>query len=311
MNGLDPIAFWPAHAEWRDNAEFDAALNRAALVVINGEGTIHHDRASGRRLLEVGEAARDAKKAIALINTGWEANGPALTKMLRNFDLVAARDTRSAMQMRKGTDTVRVVPDLSFYSVGLGENLRDRSALARSGIGFTDNVDRNRALELELLRRSISGRTVSIFSGDEGGYLKFLRNGLSLRQDPKNPRRAFDLIRLRHRLWVNRSPDTADFKYTLARLKFLVSGRFHATTLAVALGTPFMAQASNTGKIAALAGDIGLDEWRTSSNLTHQNVLDAADQGWSKREAENRKDYLDRARAESEMLFADLRKLVT
>jgi Polysaccharide pyruvyl transferase len=307
--GMEPIGFWPAHKDWRKNPEFDAVLGRAALVVLNGEGSIHHDNPAGRRLLEIGAAVRDANKRVALINAGWDDNGAELTDMLASFDIIAARDQKAAEQMAKRGAEVRVVPDLSIYAVeALANNLQGASFCG--GIGVTDNVDRIKALKLERLRRSLSGRTISIHGKAEKNYLRFLRGGMSLRQDLKDPRRAAELIRLRHRLWKNRSADKGGFMMTVASLDFLVSGRFHATTIALAVGTPFVSQASNTGKIAAFARDVGLDDWRTNCDLTPQNLLDVARMGWSNSEADNRLSYLDAARSKSEALFADLRGLL-
>lgn len=309
-NGMVPVAFWPAHAEWRGNAEFDGALGRAALVIVNGEGTIHHDLPAGRRLLEVAAAVRAVGKPVALINTGWEANGPELTDMLQDFDLIAVRDTRSAGFIDKASDKVRVVPDLSFYYAGTtAQTLCDPDPGDRSGIGFTDNVDRKKALYLEQLRQAVKGQTLSIVHGDKGGYLQFLRDGLSLRQDIIKPRFALGLLGLRHRLWAARHLDTPAFLTQLAKLQLAVSGRFHTCTLAVAVGTPFVAQSSNTGKIAALAHDAGLAEWRTSGDLNPNDIAEAAKQGWSTAEIENRTAYLGVAKTKAETLFLDLRGL--
>lgn len=311
-NGMIVDRYWPANADWRGVEAFENALKRAELVVVNGEGTIHHNRPAGRRLVEVGAAARAAGKPVALINTGWEANSDDLTDCLQNFDLVAARDTKSAIQMRAGSDQVRTVPDLSFYfaSMVLSEQPHVDQG-SRDGIGFTDNVDRTKAVVLENLRRQSRGQTVSVLQNGTDGYLRFLRNGLSLREDFKTPAFAASLINLRHRLWGANIDDPVRFLKALSGLKLLVAGRFHACTLAIALGTPFVAQSSNTGKIAALAEDVRLDSWRTSGTLTVEGIREAAARGWSETEVENRKAYQAAAQVKSETLFADLRRLVS
>jgi len=304
-HGMKAVAFWPAHADWRNDPAFDGALAQARLVIVNGEGTVHHDRPAGRCLMEIGAAARARGIPAALINAGWEENGPELTAMLADFALVSARDSQGAAAMGPGPADLRVVPDLSLCSVPAAP----RASGPRDGIGFTDNVDRMKSLELDRLRRACGGRVVSIHQGGDGGYLGFLRDGISMREDLKVPRRALGILRLRHLLWAGRTTDTAAFRDGLARLRLLVSGRFHACTLSLALGTPFVAQASNTGKIAALARDAGLDEWRTSSRLTPDEIARAADRGWSKTEERNRAAYVADARARAETLFADLRRL--
>jgi len=305
-HGLKPIAFWPAHTEWREAPEFHRALDCAHLVIINGEGTIHHDRPAGRRLLELGVLAKSAQVPAALINVGWESNGVDQTTMLKDFTLLSARDTRSAKAMRKGGETVRVVPDLSLVSP-----IEPARSATRSGIYFSDNVERFKALDLERCRRACGGKTVAITYPGEHSYSKFLRQGLSLREDFRRPFIAYNLLLLRHRLWCHATHDRAEFLNTLSKLRLLVSGRFHASTLALRAGTPFVTQASNTSKIAAFIEDAGLARWRTNITLDRECILNAAWRGWERYEIEAARDYLASAQSAADGLFRDLRELVT
>ncbi|UYG06324.1 polysaccharide pyruvyl transferase family protein [Halomonas sp. M4R1S46] len=309
-NGMEPLLFWPAHTEWRGDAEFESTIAKVDLVLINGEGTIHHDRQSGRQLLELGARARAEKVPVALINVGWEANGTDLVTLLNNFDLVVARDSRSAERMRAGGATVRVVPDLSLW-FAQAQGIRPGSTGSRAGIGVTDNVDRFKALTLERLRSTCGGQMVSIVYGapGPGSWLRFLREGVALSKDLRHPARLAALLRLRHRLWWQGSADTQRFLTHLAALKLLVSGRFHACTLALAAGTPLIAQASTTDKIAALFHDAGLDSWRCEGALNVARVHDASASGWSEQEYRSLCAYLDEAVSEVEILFSDLAKL--
>jgi hypothetical protein len=308
-NGLGPVFYWPAHAELRGVAKFDAALRAAKLVVINGEGTIHHDRSAGRRLLEAGRLARQSGVPVALINAAWEGNGTEFTRMLKHFDLLAARDSRSAMFMAEGGAEVRVVPDLSLWHAQA--QAPRPVATARAGIGFTDNVDRFKSLELERLRRACGGETLSIGHGSAGvgGWARFLRAGVAIREDCRSPMRLAALLQLRHRLWRRGSADTGLFMARIASLELLVSGRFHACTLAFANGTPVVAQSSNTGKISALFHDAGLEPWRGNLTLGPAAVQGARARGWSEAERAALAAYLSRALTAAEELFFDLARL--
>lgn len=305
------VHYWPAHAEWRGNSDFDAILAAARLVVINGEGTIHHDRPAGRRLLEVGSYAKAAGIPVALINTGWECNGPDLVAMLDHFDLLAARDSRSAERMALSGAQVRVVPDLSLWHVTNQDS--GEAMCPRAGIGFTDNVDRFKALELARLRRACKGMPLSIcYSNNRlSSWAQFLRDGVAIRQDPIHPVRLAALLRARHELWRRSSTDTGAFIAQVAHLDLLVSGRFHACTLALANGTPVIAHSSNTGKIAALFHDAGIEEWRSVVNLDPGAVSDACVRGWSASERDNLRGYLASATQATEVLFSDLSDLAT
>jgi hypothetical protein len=308
---MEPVLFWPAHAEWRGNAQFEETISKVDLVLINGEGTIHHDRPAGRRLLDLGAWASTEGVPVALINVGWETNGPEFVASLSDFDLIAARDSRSAERMRVGGANVRVVPDLSLWFARV-QGIRPYSNGGRAGIGVTDNVDRLKALTLERLRLACGGQTVSIVHGTRGveGWVRFLRGGVALSEDFRYPARFAALLQLSHRLWWQSSLDTQGFLTQLSSLKLLVSGRFHACTLALAAGTPLIAQPSNTDKIEALFHDAGLDSWRCGGSLDAASIYDARAIGWSEHEYRCLCAYLDEAENEVKRLFSDLANLV-
>jgi polysaccharide pyruvyl transferase WcaK-like protein len=99
------------------------------------------------------------------------------------------------------------------------------------------------------------------------------------------------------------------FLNQISRLRLLVSGRFHACTLAISAGTPFVAISSNTRKIASLVEDAGLDSWRIGVPFEPLAISAAAEHGWSRCERSNISDYLTRTRQAVETLIGDLRSL--
>ncbi len=299
--GLTVVGRISAHADWKRDASFVRSLATARLLVINGEGTIHHDRPAGRRLLELGAAAHAAGIPAALINTGWEANSPELASMLKNFALVAARDTSSAARMRTSAPEVRVVPDLSLCIDPPSQ------AISRDGIGFTDNVEHLKVLELARLRRGCRGRWLSIHHRKP--WLSFLRTGLSLRKDIFQPVHLVELLATRHSNWRVSQDDLGQFLRELSKLELLITGRFHACTLALVSGTPFVAQASNTGKIACLVADAGLDPRRATVPQSLADLSEILMAGWSSAEDEARIAYVARARSQAASLARDLRAL--
>ncbi len=309
LKGFDDLQYWPAHTDPSADPAFDAALSIAKLVLINGEGTIHHDRPAGKVLLRAGLRAKLADVPVALINVGWEANGPDMVAMLETFDLVSARDNRSAEQMRAQGAKVRIVPDLSL---ALPKNFTDTPVHERVGVGVTDNVDRLKALGLDRIRRACGGDTLAIVHGDPklSGLMQFVRGGISMRQDTLRPTRIAALMRLRYRLWRRGTADSTAFLHELSRLELLISGRFHACTLALALGTPVIAQSSNTGKIASLFRDAGLESWRCKGPLGPSEIEAARQHGWSDLERENIALYRQRAVDDADRLFTDIAKLV-
>jgi hypothetical protein len=309
-NNMRVTHFWPAHTDWRASPEFDLALAGVSLVVVNAEGTIHHDLPAGRRLLEIGAVARGRGIPVALINVGWEANGSDMVALLDDFDIVSARDARSAAQMSVCGANVRIVPDLSIW-FALTRQPRVPADQLRSGVGFADNVKRLQAVELERLRKDCRGESLSIFQRSSGPFaqLQFLRNGVSFRQDLFHPERLAALILLRRQLWRRMDPNFSAFLHRLAGFELLVTGRFHSCTLALATGTPLVAQKSNTHKISSLFNDAGLESWRVDGTLDRASVERARAYGWSAAEKVAIDSYTKHAVVAAEALFTDVAKL--
>ena len=86
--GIEIIATAPAHVDWKENHLFMQAFETADLVIVNGEGTIHHDKHAGDNLLDAGRLARQQGIPAGLINCTWEGNGPEFKKKLEDFSLV-------------------------------------------------------------------------------------------------------------------------------------------------------------------------------------------------------------------------------
>lgn len=293
--GLEVIGAAPAHGDWRADPGFMRAFERARLVIVNGEGTLHHDRPAGALLLEAGAAARARGVPAALINASWQANSPGLAARLADFALIAVREGRSAAEVRAAGFDCRRVPDLSLYETV-------RPAGVRQGIGFTDSVVRELVPALESARRRVGGVPVPIQYG--GGRLAWVRQALG-RQDLGHPARLAVLAGARLASYGARSADDTAYMERIAGLEMLVTGRFHAATFALAAGTPLLALDSNTHKIAALIEDAGLDPDRviTPAELAR---LDPQPRRWRPAEAENLDAYLADGRKATDSLFADL-----
>lgn len=305
-HGCRVIARNPAHQDWSANPTFMQALQGARLVVVNGEGTIHHNRAAGRTLLDIGQWARQRGIPVALINAGWEANSAEMVALLADFALVAVRDAASAAEIENHGQQCRVVPDLSLY-----DSVPDADPLGRGPVLFSDSVNRLTALALERSRRKTGGKTLSIVYPEAGlkGRLQFLRQGIA-REDVNHPARLLSLLAMRHRISAHSSADTKRFLQELVGASLLVSGRFHACTLALATRTPFVAVPSNTQKIASLVADAGLEPWRAECGLDRRAIEEARRHGWTPAESASIEAYLVSARHQAEQLFRDIRSLV-
>lgn len=123
--GLNIIASLPL--EFNRN-QVKPWLQRADLVIVNGEGSMHHGRHTN--LLNLAN-----RYPCALVNCVYQENGdqPALN----NFLYVSARESLSANEVLSHGVACEVVPDLIFASTLL------RSIVVRPAnlpLGITDNV---------------------------------------------------------------------------------------------------------------------------------------------------------------------------
>jgi len=103
-------------------------LEKVDLVVVNGEGRLHHGK--GRFMLDLAE-----RFPCALINCVYQDNEPH--PGLRRFKYIAARESLSAGFLASQGVEAKVVPDLCFASAFLRSYPRRKPT---NEIGVSDNV---------------------------------------------------------------------------------------------------------------------------------------------------------------------------
>ncbi len=211
-----------------DSQEFVEALHDAQIVIVNGEGTMHHDTRVALILARAIVFAKGHGKATALVNAVWQANR-VVNGCLQSLDYVCARDSHSAAQMREaGLPEPDVAPDLSFYRMpGEGEPLPGTRG---SAVLVIDSVDAE-------------------FSERLYAFASARRLEFRVMQD------------WRQRPGGGALPFAGSAHVSLEELRsagVVITGRFHAVCLAMKYGVPFLTARSNTHKIEALLHDAGL-----------------------------------------------------
>ncbi len=104
------------------------ALNRADLVVINGEGAIHNGRY--QEILNLAE-----KYPCVLVNCVYENN--PINHNLEKFKLITTRESLSAQALESQNIKAKVVPDVIFASSYL-RSFKPRANLIIKQSGYTD-----------------------------------------------------------------------------------------------------------------------------------------------------------------------------
>ena len=229
-----------------DPAQFDRFLNHAPqrprLLILNGEGTLHHNTPRAIALLECCARARAAGIPVAVINAVWQGNGPRMGRLLaRGADLVHVRDTASAATL-PGDVAATVTPDMSLHGFA---RLYTGATAQGDTTAIIDNVRAPAGHALQHL----AARTGAAFYAMPYPALRQLTDAAITDPTAAIPRLL-----------------TAPMLTSAPRW---ITGRFHGLIAALAAGRKICAIPSNTHKIEALLADANLSdallpaEWET------------------------------------------------
>lgn len=287
---------------WQRDQELVGMIDEADLVVINGEGTLHHGKRRGRWLLEAGARVKARGGRVALINALWQENPHDWADLAQEFDILAFRDSRSAHDVAAATRRqVLCQGDLSML-----HTWRDTGS-PRTGVMIGCSV--HGSVTEHLARFAKEGShdfvplTISIkaAAARTPGWRHRLGEWRANRQN-LNFLARFPRTRL--------VTDDDSYLAQLSEHSLLVSGRFHAVCLALLSGTPFLAVSSNSWKIETLIKDIGLDPTRLRpiKSLT-QATLTTRDWSYSAAERAAIAERLGQWRAKGAALFDQIAAL--
>ena len=302
--GMHDLPSIKVGTDWRKHPEYTAMIDAARLVVINGEGTLHHGKRRGRWLLEAGARVKANGGSVALINALWQENPADWGDLAREFDLLSCRDSRSAEGLARLTGkSVATIGDLSmFHPWDERQERRDGTIVGCSVHGKVTEVLAGLAQDIgaELLPVTTEMKSVP---ARLHGWRRWTRKKKCEWQN-----RRFSA---RHPS-VHFVDDDLAYLSALSRRSLLVTGRFHAVCLAVLSRTPFIAAASNSWKIEALITDIGLNPSRM---IPLEQIKSKAfiqdDWSFSRAELEAIDISLARWRSNGEQLFDQIAGLVT
>lgn len=257
--------------DWRTDAEALRLLADCDLIVINGEGTLHHGRKKATWLMETARHDVTRGKELALINALYQDNPDDWAALLKGFTHLYARDSRSAAAM--SVHAGRQVPWMGDLSTSAGAIPDDQP---RAGVLVGDSVHNSATAALAALATSLNATEPT----------RLLPLTVSLREE--NPYTATPLrllrrwtVALRQRRLERKYPNLAylpseeAYVQAIRRCRLSVTGRFHGACLNLVTGTPFIAVASNSWKIEALFADAGIDPRRMvpQDRLTPDLVL--------------------------------------
>ena len=280
--GFDVAASVPVNRDWSKHRAFAAALDQGIdVVVINGEGTIHHSNERALALSSAVTALKSRGFPVAVVNAGLFENDLSVYRDLREADLVYARDRESRDEAASYGVLAKLSADLSFLSPPVG----------RGRPWFSGCVTDSMAPKpTEALARL----------GEARGWPQFPISPKIV--EPLRSKIVYDIRYLRHAplaVW----PTAARYKALLANHALVVSGRYHGTCMCLAVGVPVLSMSSSTRKIEALMADVFGDERRMISAGDAPGIGDPKAYDWTAEERTALANYARTARGSlNEML---------
>jgi polysaccharide pyruvyl transferase WcaK-like protein len=295
------IATLPIGDSWQDNSKFLSKIDEADLVLINAEGTIHHNSQYGLNLLKVIDILDD--KPSVLMNMTYQDNSLEYIELIKRFTKVYVRESMSQKELAHYGITSTVVPDMTFYS-------RYDCQIVRGGnMCITDSHDINKSKRLyELSKKmgyiflpvlssyhkyyNLKGYSKKVKYGFFEKYGKFLDKFLNLKYGYKR----YSYV-MPEEIYID----------TLQKAKCIISARFHVICFALQTKTPFIAIDSNTHKIESMLKDVGLKDRIVDFNS--DILTNNRDCNFNKDELIKVDNYLDLAKVKISKMFDEISKL--
>ena len=281
-------------------------LAESNIVVVNGEGSFHHDRKSPLVLAQSAAFCRERNIPCFLVNSVYQANGKEMASLVRQFDRVFVRESRSQTELRKEGIDSEVVPDMTLSHPELPQRVRN-------GMTVTDSSCDDSAMQLYQFYTQTNGAKLATLFGpvSTARALRMLAARLLGKRAPKLWR--FEWTRsvrsLRPEFSAAPLVPADELLRSISSTSVIVTGRFHMVCLAMLARTPFIALQGNTHKVEGLLADANLSNRYCSSLPDGRDLLTWSE--WQGDEVARIEAYLRSARSRISQMFSRIRQMAT
>ena len=238
----------------KHNQQAFARLEKADVVIVNGEGSIHGESPFVWRLFSlIGGAKLLLEKSVFIVNhsvfpdDGARYNGATTDSLYRTVyelaDYVAARDRTSCGILHDLGIPCMESFDCSVIGLEAKKVPKERQVVVGASAAYA-------SANLEAFLDAF--RQLSL----EGWDCCFIF-GAPARPARDDQRFIAECAALGGGLRVKEPADAAEFVLEIGRSSLVVSGRFHYTIVAHCLRTPFVVLGTNTPKNEALCSALG------------------------------------------------------
>ncbi|WP_341217767.1 polysaccharide pyruvyl transferase family protein [Neptunomonas phycophila] len=258
----------PLNNAWWKDQKLKEAIEASDVVLINGEGTIHHGSKYGLWLLKAAEYAKEKNKKVFLINALWQDNPNSFYKYLSFIDCIYVRDSFSQIELAEhGYDSV-LLSDLTF-----DENVSKYISHIESEIAITDSVFNILSTRLKRKAESSAFKFLPVVFLGQGvlGFIKFVFGGFGVKNIPNNFLSYLSYIFYKLSIIKDVSSNRSNYLECLSESSGVICARFHTLCFVLKLKKPFFVIESNSHKVKALLRDVGVFDERLF--LSENSVL--------------------------------------
>jgi hypothetical protein len=266
---------WPVSVDWRKHKGRIKAMPDVDAIIINGEGTIHHnfERRFSQALIDfVVFSSEELKRPCYVLNATLHANNNEAYTALSCARAIYVRDKGSLTELQnQGKLTGCYVPDLTFAANKAHSSDLDK----RGGLLVVDSAVKGDNLLLSNFAQT-NGLDFRSMVVARPSNARFLR---SPRPWVKNVIRWLKTDR-------HISTQPSSYIADLNRYRGVITGRYHTVTMCLKNRIPFLTLESNTPKIRYLLGDVLGDTSRSVSAEDLSNVTSSGVKPYSPTELE-------------------------
>ncbi|MCQ1059398.1 polysaccharide pyruvyl transferase family protein [Photobacterium sp. ZSDE20] len=309
QNGIKTIDTHPVGKPWVENKSFIASMSQADIVIVNGEGTLHHSQPRAKDLISVGNYVKENLNIpVVLINSTCQENNSEIIESIKCYDLIFVRESLSQQELAKYDIKSKVVPDMSFYSQ---YDLSKKATTGRTGI--TDSVYFDLSEKLYLL--SLEEGYEFLPAKTNSKIRKFTVNALlkhaesNLFKAIRYPFYKLKLIKFKYKkirkfYYLN---DYESYVNKIASSQFMIIARYHSLCFSLKTLTPFLALKSNSHKIEGILSDVGIESSRI---VTEPDITTSEFKKFTSEEESNILNYINEAPTKIECMFKEINDLI-
>lgn len=270
-------------------------------VIINGEGTIHDKKNYSETIFKLINFFNKKKIKTYIINSVIQNLPSKNLLILKKVNQVYVRESNSFNYLKSKKIKSYIVPDLLFNL-----NYKLKNIKCNNKILVTDSTVKKKSLALFEFAKKNNFKYLPLIKRPKLKINKNLYYIIYLYLAYFKNKILMILYKRRTNftdLYVNQNEF---FLRKIYESRFIITGRFHALVIALAIKKPFCALTSNTYKMEGLLKDIGLKSKKRLIKSNNLKKIKNLDKDFSKNEIKKIKNYIKKSKIKTEGMFKSI-----